>query len=246
MKSKSLIPLLFALTSAGLASAQEAAKTIDPKAKAVIEKSIEAIGGKEAMAKITSRTAVGKLEMPAQGMTMSLEVKQKAPLMFYSKAVLPEVVTVEQGFDGEEGWAKDTIQGSRKLAGAELAQAKDGAGIFYELQLLEELTDAKVLPDQKEGDQRFDVIEANTKDGSTKTLFFDKATHLLVRVITKAIVGPDGEMEMDMKASDYKEIDGIKIAHTMTMTVDPQKVVMKYTEIEHNQEIADEVFKMKK
>lgn len=246
MKTSSLIPLLFALTSAGLAQAQEDAKVIAPEAKAALEKSIEALGSKEAVAKIKTRTSIGKAEMPAQGMSMSLVIKQKAPLMYYSKAVIPEVITVEQGFDGEEGWSKDSIQGSRKLAGAELAQAKEGSAMFFEQQVLDDLVEAKLLPEIKDGDQTFTVIEAKTSDESTKTLYFDKATHLLARVTTKAIVGPEGEMEMDMKVSEYKEVDGIKIPSTMTLTVGPQKVVMTMSEIEHNKEIADDIFKMKK
>ena len=49
MKPKSLIPLLIAVTTAGFVQAKEAVKIIDPKAKAVLEKSIEAIGSKEAI-----------------------------------------------------------------------------------------------------------------------------------------------------------------------------------------------------
>ncbi|YCM43516.1 hypothetical protein V2O64_19595 [Verrucomicrobiaceae bacterium 227] len=246
MKTSALIPLLFALTSAGFAQAKEAAKLIEPKAKAALVKSIEAIGSKEALAKIKTRISIGKIELPAQGMSMSLEVQQKAPLMFYSKAVLPEVVTVEQGFDGEEGWARDTIQGSRKLAGAELTQARESSAMFLEQQILRDLISAKVLPESTDGDQTFTVIEAKTKDKNTKTLYFDQSTNLLARVVTKAIVGPDGEMEMDLKVSNYKEIDDVKIPYSITMTVGPQKVLMNLSEIEHNQEIADDVFKMKK
>jgi zinc protease len=246
MKTSSLIPLLFALTSAGLVQAQDGAKIIEPEAKATLEKSVAAIGSKEAMSKIKTRTSIGKAEMPAQGMSMSLVIKQKAPLMYYSKAVIPEVITVEQGFDGEEGWSKDSIQGSRKLAGAELAQAKEGSAMFFEQQVLADLVEAKVLPDSKDGEQTFTVVEAKTNDDSTKTLYFDKDTNLLARVITKAIVGPDGEMEMDMQVSEYKEVDGIQIPYSMTMTIGAQKVVMTMSEIEHNLEIADDLFKMTK
>ena len=105
---------------------------------------------------------------------------------------------------------------------------------------------AKVLPESTDGDQTFTVIEAKTKDKNTKTLYFDQSTNLLARVVTKAIVGPDGEMEMDLKVSNYKEIDDVKIPYSITMTVGPQKVLMNLSEIEHNQEIADDVFKIKK
>lgn len=246
MKTKLLIPLLIALISAGFAHAKEAAKIIDPKAKAILEKSIQAIGSKEAIARIKTRHMVGKMEMPAQGISMTLEMKQKDPLMFYMKASLPNVMTTEQGYDGKEGWSKDSIQGSRKLAGAELAQAKESAAMFLEKQILDNLVEAKILPDDKEGEKTFTVIQTKTKDDSTKTLYFDQTTHLLTRSITKTAIGPGGKMEIDSRLSDYKEIDGIKSPQRMTATVGPMKVVMTFSKIEYNQEIPDDIFKMKK
>lgn len=246
MKPKVFLPLLFALTASGFAQAKEAAKTIDPKAKAVLEEGLKAVGTPEAIAKIKSRTSVGSVSMPAQGMTLSLEIKQKAPMRFYSKAVIPEVMTVEQGYDGKEGWSKDSIQGSRKLTGPELAQAREGAALFFEKQTLENLASAKLLPDSKDGDKSYTVVETTNKDGDSKTLYFDKETKLLSRVAAKAAVGPGGEMLMDTRATDYKEVDGVQIAFTVTTKVGPQNMIMKFSSVEHNKEIDDSLFQMKK
>lgn len=245
MKSNALIPLLFALTSAGFAQAEEA-NLIDPKAKAVLVKSLEAIGSKENRDKITSRRSRGTVELPAQGVSMSVEVAQEAPLKYYSKMEMPDVMTIEQGYDGKNGWAKDSIQGSRQLEGSELAQAKEGAALFFEQQLLDQLKSAEILPEVKEGEKTFTVVEASLRDGSAKTLFFDETTHLLIRIISKMAVGPEGEMTADMTASDFKEVDGVKIAHAVSVTMGPQKANIKFTEMKHNVEIDDDLFKMKK
>jgi len=245
MKPKIFLPIIIALTSVGFAKEKEAVKLIDPKAKAVLEKSIEALGSKEALAKIKSRYAVGTLEIPAQGMSMTLEIKQKNSEMYHMKAVIPNVVTSEQGYDGKEGWAKDNIQGSRKLAGAELAQAKESTALFPEQQILKELVEATILPDSKEGEQTFTVIKTKDKN-SEKTLYFDQNTHLLKRIVTKVVTGPDGEMETDSQISDYQEVDSVQIPHIITSTVGPIQMVIKLTKIEHNKEISDDIFKMKK
>ncbi|MGB6221389.1 hypothetical protein [Haloferula sp.] len=241
-----MIPFFLALACAGLTHAKEATKTIDPKAVAVLEKGIEAAGGKEAMGKITSRIMKGTIEMPAQGMSMTMETKQKAPSMSYSKMVIPDMMTAEEIFNGKEGWAKDSIQGTRKLAGAELARLKEGAALFPELQTLADLAAAKVLPDATEEDRTFSVIETTSKDGIVKTQYFDQETDLPNRVVMKLSVGPDSEMEVDVRVSDYKEVDGIKMPHSMTMLVSSQELVMKITEVQHNQEIDDEIFSLKK
>ncbi|MGC6465881.1 MAG: hypothetical protein ACON38_14080 [Akkermansiaceae bacterium] len=243
MTPKLLLPLSFALMAASPLFAED---TIDPKAKAILEKSVKATGERAALDKIKSRISIGKVDLPAQGMTLTVEVKQKAPSFFYSKSVIPDIMTVEQGYDGKEGWSKDSIQGARKLAGPELAQAKEGASMFMEDQLLKDLVSAKLLDDSKEGDKTYSVVEAKSKDSNAKTLFFDQSTGLLAKIVTKLAVGPGGEMTAETKLSDYKEIDGVKIPFTMNIKAGPQNMVMKFSSIEHNKEIDDSIFKMKK
>jgi len=184
--------------------------------------------------------------MPAQGMTLTLEMIQKGPNLMYSKSVIPNIMEVEQGFDGKEGWSKDSIQGIRKLTGAELTQAKEGAALFAEKQLLEDLVAAEVLPELKEGEVTYQIVKATSKGSPPKTLFFDQSTGLLAKMITKMAVGPEGEMTTETVLSDYREVDGIQIPFEMTIKAGPQNMQMKFTSITHNAEIDDSVFRLKK
>jgi len=223
-----------------------AENSIDPKAQEILEKSLRATGSPTAIAKIKSRISKGTIAMPAQGMTLTLEMIQKGPNLMYSKSVIPNIMEVEQGFDGKEGWSKDSIQGIRKLTGAELKQAKESAALFAEKQLLEDLVAAEVLPELKEGEVTYEIVKATSKGSPPKTLFFDQSTGLLAKMITKMAVGPGGEMTTETVLSDYREVDGIQIPFEMAIKAGPQNMQMKFTSITHNAEIDDSVFRLKK
>src|SRR5216117_4087920 len=50
-----------------------------PTVDEVLEKYIKAVGGKEAIMKVTSRVEKGTFEMPAMGVTAPVEIYSKAP-----------------------------------------------------------------------------------------------------------------------------------------------------------------------
>ncbi len=244
MKSKYLIPLV-ALLSSGFLTAKDGAKTIDPKVTAVLEKSIEALGGRDAMKKIKSRVAKGRMEMPAQKMTMDLDMTIAAPGKVYTKMKMGELMTVEQAYDGKSAWAKDSIQGLRELKGLELAQAKESAALFGELQVLKEMVSGEMLPDEEVNGKKMKVIKITTKVEEPKTLYFDAETNLLAQIKTSAAVGPGGKMEMAMSPSQYKELDGVKVPMLVTLSVGPQKMVMRFTDVHHNKDVDDALFTLK-
>jgi hypothetical protein len=246
MKKRNLLTLFLALTASGSLSAKEPAATIDPAAKAILEESIKATGGREAMARIKSRQITGKMTMPAQGMKMTLIMKQKAPAKTFTKMEIPEVMTIEQGYDGQRAWSKDSIQGLRELAGAELEQARESAAMFPELLIMDNLTSAKLLKEVEENGRTLKVIEVTSKDASDKTLYFDKATKLLAKMTSSFATGPDGAMAGTVSVSDYKEKDGVKYAAKVEVSVMGQEMQMTFSDVKHNIEMDDTIFAMPK
>jgi hypothetical protein len=246
MKKQNLVTFLLALAASGSLSAKEPAAIIEPAAKALLEESITALGGREAMAKIKTRQIEGEMLMPAQGMKMKLTMIQEAPAKTYTKMVIPEMMTVEQGYDGKTAWSKDNIQGSRELKGPELDQAKESAAMFPELVIMENLLSAKVLADVEGNDTTLKVIKVTSKDAPAKTLYFNETSKLLTKMTSNFITGPEGSMEVTIAMSDYKEKDGIKFATKMSMTLMGQEVQMTYGEVKNNIEVDASLFTMPK
>ena len=246
MKKRNYIALFLALATSGSLYAKEPVATIEPAAKAVLEEAVAASGGRANIAKIKSRQVKGEILMPAQGLKMTMLTTLKAPSKSHTKMEIPGLMTVEQGFDGTTAWSKDSIQGLRELKGPELDQAKESAALFPELEILDNLTSAKLLVDVEEDGKTLKSIQVTTKDDKAKTLYFDSATKLLTKMTFNVATGPGGQMDVTAVMSDYKEQDGVKYASKMKMNVMGQEMQMNFIEVTHNVEVDDAIFVMPK
>src|SRR5689334_21311109 len=103
--------IIFLLALAVSAFAQAATKPADdnnaPSADEIISKYIQAVGGKEALEKITSRTAKGTFEISSLKIVSPLEIYAKSPNLVALKIDVPGVGLIEQGFNGKVAWATD-------------------------------------------------------------------------------------------------------------------------------------------
>src|SRR5262249_52774435 len=79
----------------------------------------------------------------------------------------------------------------------------------------------------KVGDKEAIVVEVSRKDYPTVKLYFDKKTELLIRseLKSKASDLEFKEVAMEMNFSNYKEVEGCKMPHTMSLKRDGKKFV---------------------
>src|SRR6516165_1054671 len=101
----------------------------------VVEKYLTAIGGRQALAKLTSRTMVGTISLTTPGGEVSgpIEIENQAPTKSRMLITLDlssfgvGKVVVDQRFDGTTGYVIDTFQGNHDLTGDQLEIMKYGA-----------------------------------------------------------------------------------------------------------------------
>ena len=123
--SRRLLPVAMVLACARLASAQ----TADD----VIEKHLAALGGRAAIAKLTSRSLAGTMTFstPAGDVPGTIEIMNQPPnkVRTLTKLDLSSqgvgVVVVEQRFDGASGYVLDSIRGNRDITGNQLENLKN-------------------------------------------------------------------------------------------------------------------------
>lgn len=120
-----------------------------PAGRAVVDRFVEAIGGEAAFKSINSMRATGTFEMPAQGVTGTIEVISSRPSNVRLKAEIAGVGTIERGYDGKVGWSMDPLVGPAILSGRQLQELVDDARfdsplhpaeIFRELTTIEQTT----------------------------------------------------------------------------------------------------------
>jgi len=256
MKRIALI-LAFSMLAAFPAAAQEKPKTDAPKADAaktdakpaaamptvddILDKHVKAIGGKEAIEKVTSRAIKGSFEIEAMGMTGTLEMNAKAPNKAWVKIDIPGFGVVNNAFDGAKGWDSNPMTGLRELSGTELAAMKRRSDFHAQINYKKHYSKMEVKGKEKVGSSETYVIEATPAEGGPEKLYFDINTGLMVRHDME-VEGPQGKMATESYMDDYKVVDGVKVAHTVKQVNPMFAMTMKFTEIKTNVEIDEAKF----
>ncbi len=210
----------------------------DAKALAIVQKSIEASGGKDKMMAI--KTMIRKMEISMPFGTSESESYYKNG-KFYMKSSMNGAVVMEQKYDGNRA-TMNGMQGSQTIDDEKMLKRMEMQGkIFPSLSLTDEDITLTYSGTDKIAGKPCDKITSKDKDGNETTLFFNSDNGLMVRMITKGEwQGTVTETTMDL--SDYKPIEGILFAHKMDMNTGQFQMTMKITEIKLNAEVADAMF----
>ncbi len=153
-----------------------------------------------------------------------------------------------QAYDGTTAWQINPFTGSskpEKLAEDEaedLMNAADLDGPFvdsakkgYKLELAadEELDGTPVH-----------VVKVTNKRGKVETYYVDAKSGLILKVRGKEKI-QGNEVEVETLLSNYKEVNGILIAHAIDRLIGGQPFVqIVFERVEHNVEVEDNLFKM--
>ena len=204
-----------------------------PTVDQILEKYVQTLGGKAALEKITSTASKGTFEIPAFGATGSAELWEKAPNKTALKLDIPGFGLVLEGFNGAVAWSQDPQSGLREKTGAELAATKLDADFYKPLRLKQLYPKIAVKGKEKVGDKDMYVLTATPAEGSPETWYFDAATGLLARMDLER-ESPQGKMAVQVFLEDYKEVDGIKIPHTVRQVTSAFTIIIKLEEVKHN------------
>jgi outer membrane lipoprotein-sorting protein len=241
------------LTSSALAvvavlwAAQAHAQT----ANEVVEKYLTAIGGRAALAKLDSRVATGTISISAQGADLAgvIEMYGKAPnkTRTYFKLDMSQFgaadVVVDQRCDGKTAFASNSMQGDREITGNQLQTMLNATFPTPLLTYKDAGAKIDLTGKDKVGARDAYVLQYTPKTGSPSRQYFDAETFLLLRTVAK-IETPEmgGEIEQTIDASDYRDVDGIKVPFTIHIVNSAQTVTIAFTKVEHNKAIDETMF----
>ena len=184
-----------------------------PEVDAILNKYVEAVGGKSALEGIQTRVSEGSFTRPKlvnpSGKLFKVEIYQKAPNKYLTVVTAPDGGVTYQGFNGKVGWIKTPAM-QREFTAAELIQVKPQIEFYKELTLKDQFSSLRVSGKQKVGERDAYVVEGVDLGGKTEKLFFDTETGLLVRrvVFSKTILGLD---PVQTDYLDYRELNGVKL-----------------------------------
>ncbi|HEV8485510.1 MAG TPA: hypothetical protein VGV87_18345 [Blastocatellia bacterium] len=212
-----------------------------PTVDQVMENFVKAIGGKEAGMKVTSRVQKGTLEIAAMGVNAPIELYAKAPNKSLFFLDVPSYGIIQEGFDGTAAWAQEPQGGLRDKTGAELAETKLDGQFYKNLRLKELYSKLELSGVESVGGRDAYVIVCTPTGGSPEKFYFDKENGLLVRHDFER-ESPMGRSPTQQFLTDYKEVDGMKVPHTIRNIGAMGEMTIKFTEIKQNVPIDDAKF----
>jgi outer membrane lipoprotein-sorting protein len=215
--------------------------------KEILDKMIDAQGGRKALAAIKDTTIAANIELAQQGMSGNLTIYQKEPDKMRMDIEIAGMV-ITQAFDGVKGWRTDPMSGATvEMSESETRDFKKQAmgndsllnpekyGITYAFKGKEKIQDKEYL-----------VLEQSYADGQKITMYLDPITYLTYKANAK--VNQMGvEIDQETIFGDYRKEGDTVAAHTMTVFQSgAESVKMTFNKIAFNTGIQDSLFIMSK
>ena len=209
----------------------------DMTAEKVVEKYIEALGGREKLEAVSGLKQISTMNM--QGQEIESRMYKQKPDKYKMEMIMNGNVMTKQVYDGES--AKVIAMGQQQnLQGEQLEQMKYEAKMHKFLRYDELGVETELAGiEQVDGEDAY-KLKVMHSNGNMHYDFFDMDTGLKVKT-KKTVQSQQGEITQEVKYSDYKEVDGIMFPHTTDIS-GMQSMTMKIKSIEVNPELTEADF----
>ena len=208
-----------------------------PSADQVLDKYIQAAGGAQRLAGLTSfvatgtAVAYGDLGGTAEFIIFAKTPNQRTALITYKDH--PERGTSSWSFDGRTGWIKRGLLGEYELIGSELDGIRLEAQLAFPGQIKQVLDNWRGAATRSIGDRDFLAVQGSGPRGFLATLYFDPATGLLSRMVRYG-PSPIGRMPTQIDYGDYRDVGGIKFPFEYKFTWLDGRYTAKVNEVKAN------------
>jgi len=219
----------------------------EPKGAEVLDKYIAALGGAQKLATLKSFIATGtSVGYEGLGGGGSFQIFAKAPDQRTTLIVFkdhPERGDTHRVYDGEIGWNKTPRNAvpEYQLSGSELDGVRVDALLSFPGQIKTALTQLRTATADI-GDRDVEVVQGSGPHGLMVTLYFDKKTNLLVRMVRYSL-SPVGRIPTQVDYADYRDVGGIKFPFSYTFSWLDGKDACKLSDVKVNVPIDPAVFR---
>jgi photosynthetic reaction center cytochrome c subunit len=207
-----------------------------PPAEQILDKYLQALGGLQRVAALTSFTAKGNYIAYDDADKSPLEMYARAPGQ-YSIISHSRSGNITWTFDGRSAWiaapATDKPVPVLAVTGQDLDGVKLESQVFFPVRIKEALTGWRVGIPTLINDREVNVVQGTTANGGTATLCFDVETGLVTRLV-RFSNSPVGRIVTRVDYSDYREVAGVKMPFKWTVTWLDGRSTYELTSVEPN------------
>jgi hypothetical protein len=211
-----------------------------PKAETILDKSIEATGGKAAFEKMHNTVISGSMELAAMGIKGTMVITEAEPDKSVAQIEIAGVGSIKQGYDGKVAWEVNPMQGARIKDGDERIEAKREAHFHKEVWQDDYKKVETVGSETVDGKDCYKLV-LTPIEGNPVTQYFDKKTGLLVKssvTVTTAM----GEIAAETVVSDYRKEGDVLVPHKIQQNAAGQEISITFDSIKFNTELAKDKF----
>ncbi|MBA3241744.1 MAG: hypothetical protein H0T60_11010 [Acidobacteria bacterium] len=196
-----------------------------PEAERVMERHIQAVGGREAFNALKTRVSVGTCILPMQNAPGKVVIYEEAPNKRSMEIDVPHMGVMQFAFDGARGWMQHPLMGFVEFTDDLLPGARREA-------------DFRKIVNYKEQYVRMDyigvrgktnVLSLTTPEGSIEEMLFDATSGLLVQ---------HGAESFD----DYRQVGAVKVPFSVRLSFSGLEMVIRLEHVTHDAPINPAVF----
>jgi photosynthetic reaction center cytochrome c subunit len=204
-----------------------------PKPDEVLDKYLQAVGGAQKAASITSLVGKGT----GSGFAGSL----RSPAELFAKAPNQRTTFIHTDdgdktttYDGKSGWLASNVTPVpvMTLTGGELDGARLDAELMFPGRIKQVLTQWRAALPMTLNGRSVNVLQGTGKE-MTATLYFDVQTGLLTRVIRYANSAM-GRVPTQIDLDDYRDVSGVKVPYKWSFAWTSGRDVYELTEVQAN------------
>lgn len=232
---------LFCFFLMSLVAAPAAGQTGDE----VVEKMIEAMGGRKVLEGIKDMTVSATVEVIQMGIDALVTSYVKEPNMGRTDIEVMGML-ITQAFDGDRAWMINPQTGGVEDVPEEAQEyaRRDSLGFSALLNPKKFGITFTYKGKEKIEDKEYLVLEQAFEDGYKSTSYLDPETYLSYKSVGTALNDMMMEVEQVTYSSDYKKVEGVVIAHSVTVFQDgAEYITSTVTEVKFNTGLEDSLFK---
>jgi len=210
-----------------------------PSAAEILGKYIDALGGSQRLTALTSFIATGtSIGYEGLGGGGEFQIFAHAPDQRTTQIQFkdhPERGDSTRTYNGHTGWIKTPrgLLSDYELTGSELDGARLDALLSFPGQITKVLSNLRAGFPDSINNRDVDVVQGTGPGGLLATLYFDRESHLLVRLVRYS-KSPIGRVPTQVDYSDYQDVAGIKFPFQYTFSWLDGKDSFKLSDVKTN------------
>jgi len=208
-----------------------------PSAADILDRHVEATGGKVAYARIHNIYSKGTFVVVGTGIQGTLTAYEAEPGKSLSVLDIPGGERIQEGTNGNVAWVLSSREGARLKEGEERAVALREATFNSKILWRRLYPRADCVGTEVVNGQTCYKVVLKPVEGRPITHYYDAKSYLLIKSVIP-VKGPDGEVPSENFYSDYKEVNGILFPHGLNHRVGKEEIVVVLGKIQCNTDIA--------